>query len=304
MGGQLGRFVWPAAIFRIGAEFMCAAIAKPELRQAQRMVLVLLVQVVCSLLNAASAQSRLTATTIQNISTDVGAIRSPEIPAYPLKVSANNRYLVDQNDVPFLMVGDSPQALVGNLSPTEAAFFMNNRRRYGVNTLWVNLLCNDGTACNADGTTSDGIAPFTTVDDLSTPNPAYFERADGIINFAAVEGMVVILDPIETIGWLRTLRANGLNKAFAFGPLSWKSLPEFSEYHLDAQQRLSDMAKRDRRRTGPGSCARDQKCGFKPYPYSGTQLLHEWFFGGSIMGIAYRTKCGIHLLCNVCAGSH
>ena len=195
----------------------CAAIAKPELRQAQRMVLVLLVQVVCSLLNAASAQSRLTATTIQNIATDLGVNRSSEIPAYPLKVSANKRYLVDQNDFPFLMVGDSPQALVGNLSPTEAAFFMNNRRRYGVNTLWVNLLCNDGTACNADGTTFDGIAPFTTVDDLSTPNPAYFERADGIINLAAVERMVVILDPIETIGWLRTLRANGLNKAFAFG---------------------------------------------------------------------------------------
>jgi Protein of unknown function (DUF4038)/Putative collagen-binding domain of a collagenase len=99
----------------------------------------------------------------------------------------------------------------------EAAFFMENRRRYGINALWINLLCNDGTACNTDGTTFDGIAPFTTANDLSTPNPAYFERADGIINLADANGMVVILNPIETIGWLRRLRANGIDKAFVFG---------------------------------------------------------------------------------------
>jgi Protein of unknown function (DUF4038) len=79
--------------------------------------------------------------------TSVGGIGSSSIsPAFPLKASANNRYLVDQNGAPFLMVGDSPQALIGNLSQSEAEFFMDNRRRYGINALWVNLLCNDGTA--------------------------------------------------------------------------------------------------------------------------------------------------------------
>ena len=29
--------------------------------------------------------------------------------AYPLKLSANHRYLVDQKNHPFLIVGDSPQ---------------------------------------------------------------------------------------------------------------------------------------------------------------------------------------------------
>ena len=32
----------------------------------------------------------------------------PRTPVYPLKASANNRYLVDQNNVPFMIVGDSP----------------------------------------------------------------------------------------------------------------------------------------------------------------------------------------------------
>jgi hypothetical protein len=205
----------------------------PALRQALRtstttlLVLSVLTNPYCSFfaVGNASTQSTLAATKtkptpylqLQSAPTNVGVNGSSASPAYPLKASANNRHLVDQNDVPFLMVGDSPQALIGNLSPMEAAFFMENRRRYGINALWINLLCNDGTACNANGTTFDGIAPFTTANDLSTPNSAYFERADDIINLAAANGMVVILCPIETSGWLRTLRANGIDKAFVFG---------------------------------------------------------------------------------------
>jgi hypothetical protein len=52
---------------------------------------------------------------------NVHALNSGTASAYPLKVSANNRYLVDENNVPFMIVGDSPQALIGNLSETEAA---------------------------------------------------------------------------------------------------------------------------------------------------------------------------------------
>src|SRR5436190_305828 len=44
-------------------------------------------------------------------------------PAYPLKPSANGRYLLDQNNVPCMIVGDSPQALMVNLSTNEAAYF-------------------------------------------------------------------------------------------------------------------------------------------------------------------------------------
>jgi Protein of unknown function (DUF4038)/Putative collagen-binding domain of a collagenase len=137
--------------------------------------------------------------------------------AYPVKASTNGRYLVDQNNRPFLMVGDSPQALVGRLSLPEAAHYMNNRARYGINALWINLLCNGGTACNRDGRTFDDIAPFNVDGDLSTPNPIYFERADEMIRLAAANGMVVLLDPIETSGWLGILRANGLAKAREYG---------------------------------------------------------------------------------------
>jgi hypothetical protein len=138
-------------------------------------------------------------------------------PAYPLKASANNRYLVDQNNLPFMIVGDSPHSLIGRMSTSDVEFFMANRVRYGINTLWVELLCNDKTACNADGTTFDGIPPLTVAGDISTPNPAYFKRVDEFINIAAAYGVTILLDVAETSGWLPTLKANGLEKAAVFG---------------------------------------------------------------------------------------
>src|SRR6476646_415790 len=87
--------------------------------------------------------------------------------AFPLKPSKNRRYLVDQRNTPFLVVGDSPQAMIGNLSVPDAASFIADRKAAGFNALWVNLLCASYTGCRDDGTTFDGIAPFTTPGDLS-----------------------------------------------------------------------------------------------------------------------------------------
>jgi hypothetical protein len=112
-----------------------------------------------------------------------------------------------------MIVGDSPQSLIGRMSESDAKFYMANRQRYGINTLWVNLLC----ACNADGITFDGIPPFTTPGDISTPNAAYFDRVDDMIKIAAAHGMTIMLDVVETSGWLNTFKANGPKKAAAFG---------------------------------------------------------------------------------------
>ena len=147
----------------------------------------------------------------------IGQTSERYTPAYPLRPSANNRYLVDQVGRPFLIVGDSPQNLITNLSEAETNYYMVNRRRYGINTLWINLLCVYSQACNRRAETSDGIVPFTIPGDLGTPNSKYFERVDNIIKLAATQGMLVLLDPIETSSWLGVLRMNGVTQAYAYG---------------------------------------------------------------------------------------
>jgi hypothetical protein len=166
-------------------------------------------------------------------------------PAFPLHADPTNRYLLDSNNVPFLMVGDAPQALIGNLSKHLADVFMANRQKYGINALWINLLCDSYTACNSDGTTFDGIAPFTTPGDLSTPNPVYFDRAADMIALAAKHRQLVLLDPAETGGWLGVLESNGVAKARAYGRFlgnRFKDMPNIIWLNGNDFQNWSDPA--------------------------------------------------------------
>src|SRR6516164_9623159 len=114
-------------------------------------------------------------------------------PAYPLTVAKGGRYLVDQNGKPFLVAGESPQGLMVNLSEKDAELFFANRESHGFNAVWINLLCRQGTGGPPDGSTFDGLPPFKTPDDLSTPNEAYFARCDQMIRLAEKHGLLVIL---------------------------------------------------------------------------------------------------------------
>jgi fibronectin type 3 domain-containing protein len=49
----------------------------------------------------------------------------------PLRESPNSRYLVRQDGTPFLIMGDSPQALVGNLGSSDMATYMAIGRSWG-----------------------------------------------------------------------------------------------------------------------------------------------------------------------------
>lgn len=153
---------------------------------------------------------------------------STSFPKYPVKVSANGRYLVDQNNAPFLIVGDTPQGLMSRLSETQAENYFADRQAHGFNTVgWIDAACaGHDYPSDRDGSTYDGIRPFSgfvtggtdfTHYDLTKPNDAYFARLDHIVALAAKHGILTFLDPIETIGWLPTLRNNGLAAAYAYG---------------------------------------------------------------------------------------
>jgi hypothetical protein len=137
--------------------------------------------------------------------------------AFPLKVGSTGRYLVDQNNKPFLIVGDAPQALMVNLSAADAEAYFANRAKRGFNAVWINLLCSDYTGGRTDGSTLTGVVPFTTPMDLSTPNEAYFAQCDNMIRLAGKYGLVVFLDPAETGSFLSVMLNNGLAKCTAYG---------------------------------------------------------------------------------------
>ncbi len=143
---------------------------------------------------------------------------------YPLKISSTNpRILVDQNSVPFLMVGDSPHSLIVNLSSADAAAYLADRAAHEFNSLWVEMLCVKYTGGRPDGSLLDGTKPFlktipgTSYYDLTTPNEAFFAHADQVIRMAATNGLVVLLDPLDPGGLMQTALANGSVRCRAYG---------------------------------------------------------------------------------------
>lgn len=160
---------------------------------------------------------------------------------YPLKVSSSNpRILVDQRNVPFLMVGDSPHSLVVNLSEADAMQYLADRSKRGFNSLWVEVLCNPYTGGRPNASTIGGIVPFTntvsgtTNYDLTAPNPAYFALVDRIVKLAGSYGLLVVLDPIDTGGWLEgtsggnpDMIANGEARCLAYGEFLGKRYKNF-----------------------------------------------------------------------------
>jgi chitodextrinase len=142
---------------------------------------------------------------------------TPSTSFYPVKVGPTGRYLVNQSNMPFMIVGDSPHSLFVNLTEAQADAYFADRQAHGFNAALIQVLCDVYTGGRSNGSTYDGIIPFTTPGDLSTPNPAYFQRVDDMINLAAKHNITVFLDPLDTGGWLATLVSNGATKGYNYG---------------------------------------------------------------------------------------
>ena len=196
-------------------------------------------------------------------------------PAYPLKVSTNGRYLVDQSNTPFLIVGDVPQPIVTMASTADAAKYFADRQAHGFNAMWIDVLVAGPYYYYSpdDGSTYDGIRPFTAYVsggtdtahyDLTKPNKAYFARVDQVLTLTANHGMVVFLDPIETGQWLPTLRNNGPGAAYAYGQylgnrykhfsnILWLSGNDFQTWKNPTDDALVQAVAKGIRSTDPGS---------------------------------------------------
>ena len=149
-----------------------------------------------------------------------GRVEAGAGPAFPLKVSENGRYLVDQSGRPFRIQGDSAQSLIANLTYGEAEIYLAKRKAQGFNTVNVNLFEHKfAVKAPAD---RNGDAPFLKAGDFSTPNEKYFAYADRVIELAASKGMLVSLAVMYLgydggdEGWWKELNAPENTQAVCF----------------------------------------------------------------------------------------
>ena len=121
----------------------------------------------------------------------MGGGRALGAAAFPLGVSANRHYLVDQNGTPFFMVGDAAQSAAGALTLAEFRGYIDTRVSQGFNTINVNVV-EDVHSPNPPADRS-GDRPFTSAGDFSTANDTYFAGVAQKIAYALSKGVFVLL---------------------------------------------------------------------------------------------------------------
>lgn len=153
-------------------------------------------------------------------------------PNFPLKLSIDGSYLVDQSNRPFFINGDSAWSLIVQLSQTDANTYLSDRAQKGFNLVLVNLIDHQF-ATNAPANLA-GQTPFTTLGNFNTPNEAYFAHADWVINKAAEKGIAVLLAPLYLgfgcggEGWCSEVKASSLATMRNYGRYVGNRFKSFS----------------------------------------------------------------------------
>jgi hypothetical protein len=133
------------------------------------------------------------------------AIHQESKAAYPVGVSANHRYLIDQHNKPFFYLGDTAWELFHRLDRDEADLYLRDRASKRFNVIQAVVLAEFG---GLDVPNSYGHLPLTDKDP-TRPVEAYFEHVDFIVNRAEQLGLVIGMLPTWGDKW---------NKKWGQGP--------------------------------------------------------------------------------------
>ena len=131
---------------------------------------------------------------------------------WPLRLSADGRRLVDDNGVPFLLVGDASWAIAVNLTPVEMDRYLDDRVAKGFTALIIRAI--DADAAAGGPTDYRGESPFTNgPDDWSRRNEAYWQTVDLVMSKAKARDLLVIFVPAYlgyqcgSEGWCQSMQS-------------------------------------------------------------------------------------------------
>jgi len=140
---------------------------------------------------------------------------------FPLSVAPDRRHVLDASDRPFLINGDTPWSLMVALDDSEVTQYLDDRQSRGFNTILTNLI-EHYFAADPPRNVYD-VAPFTTAEDIRTPNDAYFDRCVGIVQQALDRHLLVMMTPAYLgygggdEGWWQAVSARSALEVQAYG---------------------------------------------------------------------------------------
>jgi hypothetical protein len=129
--------------------------------------------------------------------------------SFPLKASANRKYIVDQTNQPVFLKGCAAWRLTYNVSYAEAKKFLEDRKAKDFNALIVEITPDIGGGKRGNAPNVYGEYCFINKD-VSKPNEKFFAHADSILQLCGDMNFAVLLFPLYLgcceDGWLEILR--------------------------------------------------------------------------------------------------
>ncbi|RYZ34544.1 MAG: DUF4038 domain-containing protein, partial [Sphingobacteriales bacterium] len=151
----------------------------------------------------------------------------------PLKLSKDKRHLTDQKGKYFLYNADTGWMLFLRLNQQETVEYLSQRKSLGFNVIQVQLT---GFA-QWDGqkpVNRNGQKPFLKDNDISVPNPNYFDHIEWVLKKADSIGRIIAIAPLWAgccgEGWAGKGKPMELNRPegnFAFGEYLGKRLGRY-----------------------------------------------------------------------------
>ena len=161
-------------------------------------------------------------------------------PAFPVKYGADKRYLVDQNGVPFPIMGRTAW-FVTSLPAADYRLFVDDTVARGFNAIEFSAHSDDSRGNhppfngNGDipflrrlnGTDWNGALSYGNITseapDFTTPNEAYWSFVDALLAYCESKGVLVFMFPAfvgylgGNQGWMQEMTANGQSRMQTYG---------------------------------------------------------------------------------------
>jgi hypothetical protein len=115
------------------------------------------------------------------------SIQSSAQPHFPLKISDNGRYFIDQEGKPFLYHADTGWQIFTQLTTLEAIEYLSFRKSQGFNTIQVQIVM------TPEQVNRYGQKPFHGDVDFSRPNETYYDHVAEIIAKADSLGLLIVM---------------------------------------------------------------------------------------------------------------
>jgi Protein of unknown function (DUF4038)/Putative collagen-binding domain of a collagenase len=164
----------------------------------------------------------------------LGAVATQAI-AFPVKYSADHRYLVDQSGAPFPIMGRTAW-FVTSLTVADYHTFIDDTAARGYSAIELHVINHDPRGNHPpfngngdapflnrlDGTSWDG-ALSNSAPDFTTPNEAYWSFVDAFLAYCESRGLLVFMFPAYVgwlggdQGWMKEMVANGPAKMQSYG---------------------------------------------------------------------------------------